>query len=288
MITQSHLVTLLTPFLPEAETLTATRIIAATSDDTQLISAELRPALPLLIKIIAAPEQGRLRQEYEGLYRLTKAQMAVPHLYGYNQDQHYAVLCMARIVNETANELAWRRAGAMLAQLHNETTQSYYGNTEDNYIGPNRQPNGQYEQWASFFSEQRIRWQLELAEQQGLYLGNCDRICQVIYRQLEGYQPTSSLLHGDLWRGNLVFEQQQPYYIDPACYYGDGESDLAMTELFGGFHTAFYQAYLALRPLPAQYQQRRTIYQLYHILNHANLFGGGYIQQAQHLIQQLI
>jgi len=103
------------------------------------------------------------------------------------------------------------------------------------------------------------------------------------------HRPTPSLLHGDLWSGNYAFDAQgRPVIFDPAVYFGDRETDLAMTELFGGFPAAFYAAYNAAWPLDAGYATRKTLYNLYHILNHFNLFGGGYLSQAQGMIDRLL
>jgi fructosamine-3-kinase len=103
------------------------------------------------------------------------------------------------------------------------------------------------------------------------------------------YQPMPSLLHGDLWSGNYAVTQAgEPIIFDPAVYYGDREADLAMTELFGGFSQRFYAAYNETWPLDSGYQLRKTFYNLYHILNHFNMFGGGYARQAERMIEQLL
>ena len=103
-----------------------------------------------------------------------------------------------------------------------------------------------------------------------------------------GYRPSPSLLHGDLWGGNVGAAQGQPVIFDPAVYFGDREADLAMTELFGGFSSRFYQAYRDTWPLDHGYPTRKTLYNLYHVLNHFNLFGGGYGSQAEHMIDSLL
>ena len=118
---------------------------------------------------------------------------------------------------------------------------------------------------------------------------NGDRLLDQIPLLLEGHEPEPSLVHGDLWSGNAaVMADGTPVIFDPAAYYGDREVDLAMTELFGAFPAAFYQAYKETWPLSPGYQQRKTLYNLYHILNHFNLFGGGYASQAQQMIRQLL
>ena len=108
-----------------------------------------------------------------------------------------------------------------------------------------------------------------------------------VRRLLEGHRPEASLLHGDLWSGNAGFTQDGPVIFDPAVYYGDREADLAMTELFGGFPRSFYDAYDAEWPLPQGYEIRKEVYNLYHLLNHLNLFGAGYLAQVQATLRLL-
>ncbi len=104
-----------------------------------------------------------------------------------------------------------------------------------------------------------------------------------------GYQPQPSLLHGDLWGGNAAVDTQgNPVIFDPACYFGDREADLAMTELFGGFGRDFYAAYQDFLPLDQGYATRKTLYNLYHILNHLHLFGGGYLSQSERMLERLL
>jgi fructosamine-3-kinase len=106
-------------------------------------------------------------------------------------------------------------------------------------------------------------------------------------RMLEGHEPQPSLLHGDLWSGNVGFTAEGPVVFDPAVYYGDREADLAMTELFGGFPREFYEAYNEVYPLSAGYEERKHLYNLYHLLNHLNLFGGGYLGQVKATLRRL-
>ncbi len=108
-------------------------------------------------------------------------------------------------------------------------------------------------------------------------------------RLLAGHRPAASLLHGDLWGGNwLASSGGEPVLFDPAVYYGDRETDLAMTRLFGGFGEAFYRAYEAAAPLPPGWPERCELYNLYHVLNHANLFGSAYVRQARSVIERLL
>jgi len=167
-----------------------------------------------------------------------------------------------------------------------------FGFTTDNFIGTTPQPNGWKDRWIDFWREQRLGFQLRLAGQNG-YGGKLqtlgERLSSALPAFFSGYEPTPSLLHGDLWSGNHAFlADGTPVIFDPAVYYGDRECDLAMTELFGGYSEGFYAAYSTAYPLDAGYLERRELYNLYHILNHANLFGGGYARQAEQIMQKLL
>ena len=183
------------------------------------------------------------------------------------------------------------RLGTQLAQLH-RVPQSRFGWAHDNWIGSTPQPNGWQHDWIAFWRERRLGFQLQLAAQNG-YGGALQRDGEALLAGLEaffdGYVPAPSLLHGDLWGGNHGFlADGSPVIFDPAAYVGDRECDLAMSELFGGFAADFYAAYRAAWPLEAGYAVRKSLYNLYHVLNHANLFGGGYAAQAARMTAQLL
>jgi fructosamine-3-kinase len=182
------------------------------------------------------------------------------------------------------------RLGEQLAALH-RVTAPRFGWHRDNYIGSTPQRNPQEDAWPSFFGRCRIFFQLELARTQGhgtLYDAGL-RLCDCIDDFFAGYRPAPSLLHGDLWSGNAAFlADGQPVVFDPAAYFGDREADLAMTELFGGFPPEFYAAYASAWPLDPGYRVRRDLYNLYHVLNHLHLFGGGYLTQAESHISSLL
>jgi len=173
--------------------------------------------------------------------------------------------------------------GRGLAAMH-RNQQTQFGWQQDNTIGSSAQSNRWDNNWGTFWAEQRLGAQLKLAAQNGAgrtLLDRGDKLQAALPLFFSNYLPTPSLLHGDLWSGNYAFDVQgQPVIFDPATYYGDRETDLAMSELFGGFPPAFYAAYNDTWPLDAGYATRRTLYNLYHILNHFNLFGGGYQSQA--------
>jgi len=181
--------------------------------------------------------------------------------------------------------------GRQLAQLH-RVGAPQFGGARDNWIGATPQPNAWCDDWVEFWRARRLGHQLQLAAQNG-YVGALQRDGEALMARLgdlfTAYRPQPSLLHGDLWGGNHGFlDDGTPVIFDPAVYYGDREADLAMSELFGGFAPDFHAAYREAWPVDAGYTVRRTLYNLYHILNHANLFGGGYAAQAQRMMAQLL
>ena len=181
--------------------------------------------------------------------------------------------------------------GRTLALVHSVRGESF-GWRRDNYIGRTPQLNRRASSWADFWSDSRLRPQLDLARRNGLgaeLLKKGERLVEAVPRILSGHAPSASLLHGDLWGGNVGFlAGGAPVLFDPAVYRGDRETDLAMTELFGGFAPEFYSAYAEVAPLEPGYAKRKSLYKLYHVLNHANLFGGGYVSQAERMIERLL
>ena len=181
--------------------------------------------------------------------------------------------------------------GEHLAELHRHCGDTF-GFHCDNYIGETRQPNERNTDWCDFFREQRLGVQLDLARRNGASgrLIDCGRRLQCeVHAFFTDYRPEPSLLHGDLWNGNTgTLAKGEPVIFDPAAYFGDREADLAMTELFGGFSERFYQSYRQSWSLDPGYETRKVLYNLYHILNHYNLFGDGYAEQAQGMIDRLL
>jgi protein-ribulosamine 3-kinase len=163
----------------------------------------------------------------------------------------------------------WRAMGRALAALHRQTGPRF-GWRRDNYIGLAPQANNWNDDWADFFIECRLYPQARKAR--------IDLPEKAVRALLKNHRPAASLLHGDLWSGNAGFIAEGPVVFDPAVYYGDREADLAMTELFGGFPREFYEGY---GPLEPGYERRKHLYNLYHLLNHLNLFGGGYRAQVE-------
>jgi fructosamine-3-kinase len=180
--------------------------------------------------------------------------------------------------------------GHQLAALH-RTTASAYGLDHDNYIGATPQPNGWMPSWREFFGERRLRFQAELAQRNGRLTRERARRIELLLERLDTWiddrivQP--ALLHGDLWSGNYIIgPRDTPVLIDPAACYGDREADLAFTTLFGGFPQSFYQAYEEAWPLPAGWPERRDLYNLYHLLNHLNLFGEAYGPRVDQILKR--
>ena len=176
--------------------------------------------------------------------------------------------------------------GRQLARLHRATAESdeskgRFGFGHDNWIGATPQPNGWKDDWVDFWREHRLGFQLDLARKNGLSDPELDRLGENLLNNLERWidlpEEPPCLLHGDLWGGNYLVDQEgDPVLIDPATYYGHREAELAMTRLFGGFQQAFYTAYEDEWPLPTGSETRLKLYELYHLLNHLNLFGRGY------------
>lgn len=217
--------------------------------------------------------------EAEGLGALREAAMRVPAplRHGVAGDRAYLLLELL----DLSGGKHFTALGRMLAAMHRRTGERF-GWARDNYIGSTPQANAWRDDWSKFWLECRLEPQLELARRNGF------RIALPSMKWLEGHRPMPSLLHGDLWSGNAGFTPEGPVLFDPAVYYGDREADLAMTELFGGFPRAFYEAYHAAWPLEEGYERRKHLYNLYHLLNHLNLFGGRYLPQVEATLRLLL
>lgn len=219
-----------------------------------------------------------------GIIRVPK-----PLLTGISGNHAYIVMEALPLGRSDSNTA--RRFGEQLAELHKQTQSDRYGFAIDNTIGATDQPNDWRDDWLSFWRDKRLGFQLDLALERGMNpRSHSDgrQLCADLERFFDDFRPQASLLHGDLWGGNFAaLSDGEPTMFDPACYYGDRETDIAMTELFGGFGPDFYQGYNSVWPLDPGYERRKTLYNLYHILNHFNLFGGGYGTQAEQMIHAL-
>ncbi len=189
----------------------------------------------------------------------------------------------------SGSNLTWAELGRHLAQLHRIPGTQGFGWERANTIGATPQNNPWTADWPTFFAQHRIGYQLRLAHQRGGHFPQHDRLLAAIPTLLADHNSSPALVHGDLWSGNAAITQTGlPVIFDPAAYWGDREVDLAMTELFGGFPTAFYQGYDQVYPRDRGYSHRKTLYNLYHILNHFNLFGGSYEAQANRMMATIL
>ncbi len=216
--------------------------------------------------------------------------LRVPKVIGVVELADFQAIVLEFITSAHRADNFWEQLAEGLAALHRNSAE-LFGLDEDNYIGSLKQINTPHQSWVDFFVEQRLETQLALACEHGLADNNLQKKFQLLYRKLPELLPDEppALLHGDLWIGNVMTDEQgNPCLIDPAVYYGHREAELAFTRLFGGFDDAFYRAYHHAFPLQPGFETRVTIYNLHPLLVHANLFGGGYIQQVEHLIKPLV
>lgn len=229
--------------------------------------------------------------EADGLAALGAAGMRVPRPIAQDVAGTHAFLVLEYLPLVAGTRQSYRKLGQALAHLHTSSGDRF-GWHRHNYIGVTPQRNTRHDSWTDFWRHERLATQLALAQTNG-YGGRIqslgERLLAAVPQLLAGHAPQPSLLHGDLWSGNVGFlADGTPVIFDPAVYYGDAEADLAMTELFGGFPASFYEGYRALRPTDAGYAVRRGLYNLYHVLNHLNLFGAGYRAQAERTMEQLL
>jgi fructosamine-3-kinase len=232
------------------------------------------------VKINDASFADAFAAEADGLEALRGAGLRAPQPIARGAAGGQAYLLLEFLELKGSGDFA--ALGRMLAAAHRKPA-ARFGWSRDNYIGSTPQPNGWCDDWKTFFRERRLRPQLELAARNGFRI-DAGAACEI----LNGHRPQPCLVHGDLWSGNAGFlAGGAPVVFDPAVYCGDREADLAMTGLFGGFPAQFYAAYDAVYPLAADYAKRKHLYNLYHLLNHLNLFGGGYLAQVQATLRLL-
>ncbi|MEO0757218.1 MAG: fructosamine kinase family protein [Cyanobacteria bacterium J06648_16] len=243
------------------------------------------------VKFNQTHKEGMFAAEFDGLREMHQSQtIRVPQPIGYGslEGGGPAYIAMEWLPLGGNSSAAWAEMGRQLAAMHRTTSEKGFGWHRSNTIGETPQLNEWDTDWVRFFQERRLGYQFQLGRRRG---GRCPKADQLLdaLPKLLNHDPIPSLLHGDLWSGNAaVTEDGEPVILDPATYYGDREADIAMTELFGRFPRPFYDAYNDTFPLDAGYEQRRTVYNLYHIVNHFNLFGGGYLSQANRMIDQIL
>ncbi len=210
--------------------------------------------------------------------------------WGVADDRSYLVLEYLDLI-DNATPQNWNQMGRNLAAMHRVriSPDRQFGWHIDNTIGSTPQVNTWDDNWAKFFTNHRIGYQLQLAQSNGGKFPRAEQLIAKIPSLLANYRPKPSLVHGDLWSGNAGFTTAGiPVIFDPATYWGDREVDVAMAALFGGFPNAFFQGYADVYPLDPDYSTRKILYDLYHILNHHNLFGGNYQGQANNMIDRLL
>lgn len=207
-------------------------------------------------------------------------ELKVPEVQSVNEQ----TLTIERILSSTAFPSQMAQFGRGLAKLH-KVEQTAFGLAYDNYIGLNPQKNEVTDNWGQFFVDLRLGYQISLIRQASVreaFQSTLEQVKEPLIAYLNEHCAHPSLVHGDLWSGNALFDQTDCWLIDPAAYVADREVDLAMTELFGGFSTEFYQAYDTEYSRTKAYASKKVIYNLYHYLNHYNLFGGSYLSDCRH------
>jgi protein-ribulosamine 3-kinase len=247
---------------------------------------------PLFVKVAPARGSAMFEAEAAGLEELRRAQaVRVPRVMSVGASAGKAWLALEWIQSGAPSRATDAVLGEQLVRQH-RSSQPAFGWNRDNTIGSTPQLNDWDANWVTFFRDRRLRYQLSLAGNNG-HGGQLQHRGEALLDRVSeffcAYQPAPSLLHGDLWGGNRAADEHgNPVIFDPAVYYGDREADLAMTRLFGGFGPAFYAAYESAWALAAGATVRTDLYNLYHVLNHLNLFGRGYLVQAVSLIDSLL
>ncbi len=287
----SHLQQQISRMAGQSVTITAATPVAG-GDINQAFRLDGTPDA-YFVKLNQGRCQAMFAAEAEGLNEIAATEtVRVPKAlcHGVAEGQAYLVLEYLPLSGALARG-SERLLGRQLAALH-AIRQSFFGWHLDNTIGSTAQPNPRYQDWPAFWREQRLGFQLTLAKDQG-YGGKLQDSGQRLLEKLpvffQAYRPQPALLHGDLWSGNQAcLADGTAVIFDPACYYGDHEADLAMMELFGRPGADFYATYRERLAIDAGYKVRKTLYNLYHILNHLNLFGSGYRLQAEQMIDWLL
>jgi len=250
------------------------------------------------VKTAATPHAALLDAERAGLTALGDTfTVRVPRVLGHGDVGGTRWLMLEWLDLRPLDAASARRLGRDLAALHAAPAWrgphgERYGFAADNFIGATPQANGWSDEWIALWREQRLRPQLDRAasRRRGAALQRQgERVLERLDTLLRDHVPEPSLLHGDLWAGNAgALPDGTPVVFDPAVYVGDREADLAMTELFGGFGAPFARAYRAALPPAPGYEMRRDLYNLYHLLNHLNLFGDSYLAQCERLASRLL
>lgn len=243
-------------------------------------------------KLNEAAQWAMFEAEADGLAALAEAgTVRVPRVIVHGKDDDWSWLVLEWLDLAPLAALSAAALGTALAAQH-RLPRERFGWHRDNFIGASAQKNGWSDDWLAFWRERRLLAQLRLAAQKRLpskLIDRGERLVADCEALLGGRAVSRSLLHGDLWGGNAAaLGDGAAVLFDPALYVGDREADVAMTQLFGGFPPDFLAAYREAWPLADGYSVRRDLYNLYHVLNHANLFGSGYVKQAEVGIERLL
>ena len=264
-----------------------------TPDSGQVIKLKVRSIdSNYFLKLGLLTEHPLLVAEQIGLDALRSAQaVKIPEVLFIGTTSTHSLLITEYLELKTNNFLSGKRLGEQLAVLHRQTNE-FFGLGEDNWIGLNPQMNHWSTSWIDFFIEHRLSPQCLMASKKG-FQSTIEKKANLLMESVElfftQYKPQPSLLHGDLWSGNWgTINEEIPVIFDPAIYYGDREADLAMSKLFGGFPNVFYEAYNHSWPLDSGFNLRKNLYNLYHLLNHLNLFGEVYLNQTNAVLDQLL
>ena len=224
-------------------------------------------------------------REAESLWELKKAageDLIIPSVFAAKLVDETPGFLVLEFLERGYSSVSDEKLGRGLAKIH-QFTHPQFGFDNNNYCGATLQNNLWNNNWAEFFRENRLQFLLNLIEKERPIPVSEMIIYKKLLDRIESLIPKDSvpvLIHGDLWSGNYMISEKGPALIDPASYYADRELEFAIMTMFGGFSQRFYDAYNEVNPLPADWKQRNGLYQLYHVLNHYYLFGGGYRTQA--------
>ena len=247
----------------------------------------------LFLKWNERPLLGQFEAEAAGLRALSAAEseLRIPEVIGFSDEPGQAFLLLEYLDSAPRGAEFDRQLGVGLAQLHRMFSERGFGFDLNGFCGATPQPNPWTSSWLEFYAHQRLGHQIELAAARGMGGSDLDSLHALVDRLGEWIDDSEcpALIHGDLWSGNLhVDERGRPALIDPAAYYGHREAELGMMALFGGFDAPVWEAYEEAWPLDHGWRDRIELYSLYHILNHYNLFGGGYGNQAVSIARRYV
>lgn len=246
--------------------------------------------LTYFVKLNQATQAEMFLAEMLGLQTMYKTQsIRVPQPLCWGITGNYSYIVLEWLEMTGGNQKSWRKMGQNLAKMHQNISNKGFGWERNNTIGSTPQINVWQSNWINFYVEYRLGYQFQLARRKGGNFPLQDKLLATLPELLHNHDVQPALVHGDLWGGNAGFTiDGEPVIFDPATYFGDREVDIAMTELFGGFPAVFYEGYHEVLPLAEGYEKRKIIYNLYHILNHFNLFGGSYASQANQMIKKIL